>query len=78
MARVYLYKTGWYQHFKVISEQVSLPGDRLFVPGYLPAVPGYRLSCWYLASVTSFCGFHHHSLLRYQSMVAARPAAKSS
>lgn len=29
--QVYLYKSAWYQHFKVISEQVSQPGDRLFV-----------------------------------------------
>lgn len=29
--QVYLFKTAWYQHFKVISEQVSAPGDRLFV-----------------------------------------------
>jgi hypothetical protein len=38
---------------------------------------GYRPSCWYLASVASFWGFHHHSLARYQSMVAASPARKS-
>ncbi|MGH3929871.1 MAG: DUF3800 domain-containing protein [Pseudonocardiaceae bacterium] len=29
--QVYLYKTVWYQHFKVISNQVTQPGDRLFV-----------------------------------------------
>ena len=38
---------------------------------------GYLPRSWYLASVASFCGCHHHSLCRYQSMVAASPARKS-
>jgi len=29
--QVWLYKAAWYLHFKVISEQVTRPGDRLFV-----------------------------------------------
>lgn len=29
--QVGLYKAAWYLHFKVISEQVTRPGDRLFV-----------------------------------------------
>jgi 2-haloacid dehalogenase len=37
------------------------------------AAAGYRPRTWYLASVASFRGFHHHSLCRYQSMVAASP-----
>ncbi|MBI1759111.1 MAG: hypothetical protein HYR62_07790 [Actinobacteria bacterium] len=46
-----------------------------FLPGLHPT--GYRPSCWYLASVASFCGFHHHSLCRYHSMVAASPDRQS-
>ncbi|MGH3932037.1 MAG: NAD(P)H-binding protein [Pseudonocardiaceae bacterium] len=53
------------------------PTRRVLIPAQRRRGPdGYRPSRVYLASVASFCGFHHHSLWRYQSIVAASPARK--
>src|SRR5689334_18621290 len=44
-------------------------GDRQFTRAHWPRSE-------YVASTASFNGFHHDSLLRYQSMVSCRPSSK--
>ena len=55
--------------------QVVPPGRPKIITG--PDLHGrYRPMAAYFASVASFCGRHHASLARYQSIVAASPSRK--